>query len=657
MGFSRDGATPYIAYLTKRLCEQIALDTHVLREQIALDKLALREFHNEIIQKLEKEKEKEKDKEKDKDKEKEHRYNLEGKKIISSNSILDEIVDKNLFDDINLFISSLYDNLKVVACWYNFIDNVRNKIDINEELYEDKYNDVISDLISHLTFVYNDELLDLNNISNTLNLYWVFYETKMNTRRENREKHLQEKEKVRLTKELAAQKQERELQLEKERLDKLAEERRRERNAEKRTEELEKQEAIKKKEQELQLEKERLAKLEKEKQLKRDAEEKMEEAAKKEAEFKLQQFKSEQDKNKQHEKALDHQREQDNLDRRRQQSQIPETTSLLYNISDKIDKIETNVIDAIHIASPLQVRRSTSPAPSTSRCRSTSPLPATKCRTASPSRTAPSIPTQNKTPYFIIDEERQEEEKIQEKIQEEIKRNLNMKTRTSIRRSRFGSLQQVIIYEDKNTEEYFINHYANNGQNRCHDKEPYIENYDSRLEQRKKEITADAENKKQEKQEKSPTNLSIQDSILKKSALEERLADSAADAEKKKQKDDYTIYMDAHYCYFSSSSATSTSRARADPNSALYIENYEERVEQRKKEIALEKQEKQEKDKACEIDRNIDMDARHNIVSISTTDPNSSLYIENYKERVEQRKKEIALEKEKRDKTSGNWKF
>ena len=131
-----------------------------------------------------------------------------------------------------------------------------------------------------------------------------------------------------------------------------------------------------------------------------------------------------------------------------------------------------------------------------------------------------------------------------------------------------------------------------------------------------------------------------------------------------------------------------SSTLTTNPNSPSYIENYEERVEQRKKEIALEKQERLEQVQsvtaAAALPVNVsaisttkpkrltaaekqvifeqklkDIADDHNIIinkdarlaepsSLHSykTNPKSSLYIENYEEKVEQRKKEIALEKE-----------
>jgi len=186
--------------------------------------------------------------------------------------ILDEIVAKKLFNEIMLFISTSYDNLKVVACWQRFINSLEHKTDINEDLYEDKYDDVLCDLDQELKRV-SSLSVDIHKI---LNQYWIFYEIKMVARRENREKKYLEKEKVKQEKEIADMKLEQELQLEKERLAQLAEERRR----------------------------------------KRQAEAEQEDAEQNAAELKLQLFKEEQIKKKQQEEAVEQQRLKDNLERK-----------------------------------------------------------------------------------------------------------------------------------------------------------------------------------------------------------------------------------------------------------------------------------------------------------------------------------------------------
>ena len=66
--------------------------------------------------------------------------------------ILDEIVAKKLFNEIMLFISTSYDNLKVVACWQRFINSLEHKTDINEDLYEDIFTELKLSNVIHNGF-------------------------------------------------------------------------------------------------------------------------------------------------------------------------------------------------------------------------------------------------------------------------------------------------------------------------------------------------------------------------------------------------------------------------------------------------------------------------------------------------------------------------
>ena len=219
--------------------------------------------------------------------------------------ILDEIVAKKLFNEIMLFISTSYDNLKVVACWQRFINSLEHKTDINEDLYEDKYDDVLCDLDQELKRV-SSLSVDIHKI---LNQYWIFYEIKMVARRENREKKYLEKEKVRQEKEIADMKLEQELQLEKERLAQLAEERRR----------------------------------------KRQAEAEQEDAEQNAAELKLQLFKEEQIKKKQQEEAVEQQRLKDNLERKIVVPSVKdEELMLLKRLDKKTNDLKQDVKELNH---------------------------------------------------------------------------------------------------------------------------------------------------------------------------------------------------------------------------------------------------------------------------------------------------------------------
>ena len=224
--------------------------------------------------------------------------------------ILDEIVAKKLFNEIMLFISTSYDNLKVVACWQRFINSLEHKTDINDDLYEDKYDDVLCDLDQELKRV-SSLSVDIHKI---LNQYWIFYEIKMVARRENREKKYLEKEKVRQEKEIADMKLEQELQLEKERLAQLAEERRR----------------------------------------KRQAEAEQEDAEQNAAELKLQLFKEEQIKKRQQEEAVEQQRLKDNLERKIIVPSVKdEELMLLKRLDRKANDLKDNVRDLHHQGSDI----------------------------------------------------------------------------------------------------------------------------------------------------------------------------------------------------------------------------------------------------------------------------------------------------------------
>ena len=224
--------------------------------------------------------------------------------------ILDEIVAKKLFNEIMLFISTSYDNLKVVACWQRFINSLEHKTDINDDLYEDKYDDVLCDLDQELKRV-SSLSVDIHKI---LNQYWIFYEIKMVARRENREKKYLEKEKVRQEKEIADMKLEQELQLEKERLAQLAEERRR----------------------------------------KRQAEAEQEDAEQNAAELKLQLFKEEQIKKRQQEEAVEQQRLKDNLERKIIVPSVKdEELMLLKRLDRKANDLKENMIELHHQGSDI----------------------------------------------------------------------------------------------------------------------------------------------------------------------------------------------------------------------------------------------------------------------------------------------------------------
>ena len=224
--------------------------------------------------------------------------------------ILDEIVAKKLFNEIMLFISTSYDNLKVVACWQRFINSLEHKTDINDDLYEDKYDDVLCDLDQELKRV-SSLSVDIHKI---LNQYWIFYEIKMVARRENREKKYLEKEKVRQEKEIADMKLEQELQLEKERLAQLAEERRR----------------------------------------KRQVEAEQEDAEQNAAELKLQLFKEEQIKKRQQEEAVEQQRLKDNLERKIVVPSVKdEELMLLKRLDRKANDLKDNVRDLHHQGSDI----------------------------------------------------------------------------------------------------------------------------------------------------------------------------------------------------------------------------------------------------------------------------------------------------------------